>query len=250
MNFLRRFSKLKYIISVIIILIVLIVLGILYTRRLEPSYYFFGDSITMGVKTKYPEKQRWATLICNQRHVNQYNFGVSGQPLTSVDAGYGINSGFMANYSDLIPKKEKATDRLVFAYGTNDIGSYNYYGPAKATSVDHFKSAYRRVFSFCLKQGWKPEDILVISRYYFKEYPNQKLVKLPVDQNRANNFSIGVQEVCKEFGIQNCIDLTQSMIQAGGTKILVSDETHPDVKGHEVIATAINSWLKDHKSQW
>jgi lysophospholipase L1-like esterase len=236
MNFSKRFFNQPYKMAAIIILLVLITATTWYNHRLRPSYYFFGDSITLGEKLEDKKEQRWATLICNQRHVNQLNFGVSGQPLVSVDAGYGINSGFMSNYTNVIPKKAKATDRLIFAYGTNDIGSYNYYGAIKATSVDHFKSAYRRVFSFCLKQGWKPEDILVISRYYFKEYPNQKMVKLSVDQNRANSFADGTQEVCKAFGIQNCIDLTQSMIQAGGTKILAPDETHPNVKGHMVIA--------------
>ncbi|MEN0056828.1 MAG: SGNH/GDSL hydrolase family protein [Mucilaginibacter sp.] len=239
----RKYKIAALIISLFSILIIAISL---HHRKQGPYYYFYGDSITAGEITDNNKEQRWPTIFCNLRHVTQDNFGRRGESLTGEDQGGGIYSGFLSRYTDVIPQKEKSSDRLIFAYGTNDIGTFYYYGAAKATKINTFKSAYRRVFSFCIQQGWKAEDILVISRYYFEDFSNQK-VQVPIDQKRADAFSDAVMDVCKEFGIQSCIDLKQAMIISGGTNILAPDKLHPNVKGHRVIAEALNSWLSNKK---
>ncbi|OCX52676.1 hypothetical protein BEL04_14615 [Mucilaginibacter sp. PPCGB 2223] len=173
-----------------------------------PVFVAEGDSITLG--GAIASDHRWVNIVCDTRHWLLTNLGVNGTTINSMDIGE-INA------------KPAKVAYLSCAFSTNDVSYYT-----DQSSIDFFKAGYRKYLNTRLSEGWKADDIILVSAYLTN--------KDPVYNARQDMYIAAVHDIATEFGIKKVYDAKAYMLQHGGTKLVSDDTTHPTIDGYAVIA--------------
>jgi len=190
---------------------------------------FLGDSITVGYYSGYS----YADVVCEDLGCVQFNYGVAGNTLASYDG-----KGFVERYTSINPDC-----KVIVVYGgSNDFYNDVELGSLDSTKKDEFYGALKKLCS-----GLK------------ESYPNANIVfmtPLPGEfeghHNSSNNetgssmwdYVDAMQKVCADYGIP-VIDMYHNFeITANNYEDYTADGLHPNEKGHDVIAKALEDYIR------
>ncbi len=181
-----------------------------------PTFVTEGDSITLGgaIASNY----RWVHIVCNSKHWLLTNLGVNGTTINSMDI-------------DEVKAKPAGVAYLSCAFSTNDVSYYT-----DQSSIDYFKAGYRKYLNTRLSEGWKGDDIILVSAYLTN--------KDSIYNAHQDMYITAVHDIATEFGIKKVYDAKTYMLQHGGISLVDADNTHPSIQGHAVIGQGLLELLK------
>jgi len=179
---------------------------------------FIGDSICAGADDKVSVYKRWPYLVSQNLQWYPINACVGGSGY--LNAGADGKSSYLQVFEEL-RLKLKNPDIIIVEGGQNDIGN----------PVDNISSAACGLYAK-IRKNFPKVDLIVMTPFYgLAEAP-------PV-----------VSEV--EIGISECSIKYKARLITGVRKwlqdhpeLLIADKTHPNGKGHALIAKNFISWFK------
>ena len=126
---------------------------------LQPSVWFFGDSITLGLEASTTDN-RWTSVLCGIKNWQELNYGTSYETLLKASENTGYTS-FFEKYQSLIKTRRPRDKYMFIAYGGNDC-AFNY--PDYTT--DLFSTQLQTIITFANNKGWTNNSIVVLCGYF------------------------------------------------------------------------------------
>ena len=213
------------------------------SKTKDKTAIFFGDSITMGKDGNYS----WANYIGDHYDLKKtVNAGISG----------GVFSTFRGQYwiVDVVKKhKGEKYDYVIMHGGINDIALVSKFGEQKGSySKTDFSGKYDtstflgglETYIYTVKKQWPNAKIGFIINY---RTPADK----SVDKISSEYYAL-IREVCKKWDVKY-INLYNGKTSKGEkysdilkvtTDKYISDGTHLNRKGYNVISPYIYDWMK------
>ena len=196
------------------------------TTKVEniPLVAFIGDSICAGSADDLKIDQRWPQIVSSQNKWFAYNACVGGSGY--INPGPDGKSTYKQVADGLFPKFNPAF--IVIEGGQNDLASVNATGADMATEM----SAVACDLYASIRKNYPTVKLIVMTPFYgVSQAP-------PV---------VGVQE----SAIKECAAKYNAKVISGVRKwlqdkpeLLIADQTHPNGKGHALIAKKFVAWFK------
>lgn len=178
-----------------------------YSLPYQKQAYFMGDSITAGYNAS-DVYHNYVDLVSESIGAFSHNNGLSGTTVLSTGSGNSLEETYNL-YTGGDPN-----DYVMFAYGTND------------TYSTAWVNGYKAIIQDFITQGKSLDKIVIITP------PWQ-----PANVTKYASMIPALQTMASQLGVKFA-NAYQSTLDGGGSSLL-SDGTHPNDAGMQVIANTI-----------
>lgn len=193
---------------------------------------FVGDSITNGAKLNAGEPIYWQLVQTALGFDKTVGMGVNG-------SCYSTKSDFGMDHEPLPTRYKKITqtDLIFLALGSNDFGRNTPMGTIEDQEDVSFYGAINFVLNELESQC--PESQIILMTPIIRYDKNQNALGLKLE-----DYINAIKAVGEKRGLP-VVDMyaaTASKLPSG----LFSDTVHPDKLGHQIMATALQTWLEEN----
>ena len=196
------------------------------------SAAFVGDSITNGAQLKTGDPIYWQLVQTALGFDKTVGLGVNGS-CYSTKSDFGMEHSPLPTRYQQIPQ----TDLIFLALGTNDFGRNTPMGTIEDQEDISFYGAINFVLNELEKQCPESQIILMTPIIRFDKSQNSLGLKLQdyIDAIKAVGEKRGLPVV-------DMYSATAPKLPSG----IFTDNVHPDKLGHQVLATALQTWLEEN----
>ena len=193
---------------------------------------FVGDSVTNGAKLNAGESIYWQLVQTALGFGETVGLGVNGS-CYSTKSDFGMDHEPLPTRYQQIPQ----TDLIFLALGTNDFGRNTPMGTMEDQEDISFYGAINFVLNELETQCPDSQIILMTPIIRYDKTKNALDLQL-------QDYIDAIKAVGEKRGLP-----VVDMYTATATKLpsgLFSDTVHPDKLGHQVMATALQTWLEEN----
>jgi lysophospholipase L1-like esterase len=200
------------------------------------TFVGFGDSITVGTSGVVTSYNSWMKRVASSMRTVATNKGISGTVLQNSNDASGFprtGNGRDRYIADLTGANKK--DAALILYGFNDLR----YTGGGDMSIANFLSDYQEIITGLLSSGYEASDIFMGSPPWGSDllYENGSVGFTGSNRTIHEQYVAGVKLLCQTNGTLYA-PVYEYMRDNGGSKLISSDNIHPNDDGHEVIANA------------
>jgi lysophospholipase L1-like esterase len=201
----------------------------------QPTVWFFGDSITLGLAASTPDN-RWTSVLCGIKNWQEINYGTSYETLLKASENTGYTS-FFEKYKNLIQTKGADDKYMFISYGGNDC-AFNF--PDYTT--DLFSTQLQTIITFANSKGWTNNSIVVLTGYFQNDASwsaNYGGMGNPAaTMTRYFSFITAAQTVANNNAGVYFVNPFNSYDATG-----LADGLHPNDAGYAAIANYVDSLI-------